>query len=119
MANLNVWTGTGNLVTDPETRTLSTGKTVTNFRIGVSTGFGERKSTLFLNVEAWEKLGAFVQQYAHKGSIVAVTGELHCREYTNNNGEKKQSWEIKAREVEAIRTNSAVNKEHTSGGIDF
>src|ERR1700687_3569997 len=97
--NMNVWTGTGHLLRDPETKTIPSGKTVTSFAIGVSCGYGQNKSSLFLNVTAWEKLGTFVQDYAKKGSQVAVSGELHCREYENKNGEKKQSWEIKAREV--------------------
>ncbi len=102
MASLNVWTGTGHLTRDPETRATNSGKSVTSFGIGVSCGYGENKSSLFLTVVAWEKLGAFVQQYASKGSQVAVTGELHCRTYTNKDGAEKQVWEIKAREVEVL-----------------
>lgn len=130
MASLNVWTGTGHLTRDPETKVIASGKSITSFGIGVSCGYGERKSSLFLNVEAWEKLGAFVQQYASKGSQVAVTGELHCRTYTNKDGVEKQVWEIKAREVEVLtksngsgRTSAADSKVaatyNESGEINF
>jgi single-strand DNA-binding protein len=104
-SSLNVWSGTGNLVRDPETKQTPNGKSVTTFGIGVNNGYGQNKSTMFLNVTAWEKLGSIVQQYATKGSHVAVTGSLSCRTYTNKAGVEKQVWEINAREVELLSSN--------------
>src|ERR1700691_3756512 len=101
-SSLNVWSGTGRLTRDPETKETPTGKSVTSFGIGVNNGYGTNKSTMFLNVTAWEKLGSIVQQYATKGSHVAVTGSLSCRTYTNKAGVEKQVWEINAREVELL-----------------
>jgi len=117
--SMNVWTGTGNLVRDPETRQTSTGKSITGFSIAVSVGFGASKSTMYLKVSAWEKLGNFVQQYAHKGSSVAVTGPLSCNTYTDKNGVEKQSWEINARDVELLSKKSEISSEHTTGEIEF
>jgi single-strand DNA-binding protein len=103
-SSLNVWSGTGHLTRDPETKTTPNGKSVTTFGIGVNNGYGDKKSTMFLTITAWEKLGGIVQQYATKGAHVAVTGSLSCRTYTNNAGVEKQVWEINARDVELLQS---------------
>jgi single-strand DNA-binding protein len=128
-SSLNVWSGTGNLTRDPETKQTPSGKSVTTFGIGVNNGYGDKKSTMFLTITAWEKLGSIVQQYASKGAKVAVTGSLSCRTYTNKAGEEKQVWEINAREVEllsskgetrAVATNQAPAATYNeSGEINF
>jgi len=118
-SSLNVWSGTGHLTRDPETKQTPSGKSVTTFGIGVNNGYGDKKSTMFLTITAWEKLGGIIQQYATKGSHVAVTGSLSCRTYTNNAGVEKQVWEINAREVELLSSRTAISKEHTTGEPDF
>lgn len=104
-ANLNCWCGTGNLTRDPESRSLSSGKSVCSFSIAVNSGYGDKKKVMFLKITAWDKLGEFVNQYAKKGNTVAVTGPLECRKYMNSNGEEKESWEVTAREVQLIGGN--------------
>ena len=68
----------GNLTRDPETRQAGQGTTL-NFSIAVTTGWGERKSTMFISCSAYgkEKLA----QYLHKGAHVTVSGELSQTEY--------------------------------------
>ena len=54
----------GNLVRDPETRTVQKGDTdgkVCNFTITASYGYGEFKHTEFVRVAAWNGLGKTCQ----------------------------------------------------------
>lgn len=99
---MNLYVATGNLTRDPEVRYTATGKTVTSFRIAINDGRGENRTTLFLNVEAWEKLGETVGEYCRKGSKVAVTGSLQPDEYTDRNKVEHKGVKISARNVEFL-----------------
>ena len=76
MNNVNL---IGRLTKDPVSRKTQTGKSVATFTLAVN---GYRKDdTDFINCVAWEKTGEIVQQYAHKGSQIGVTGALKTRTY--------------------------------------
>jgi single-strand DNA-binding protein len=56
----------GRLTRDPETRTTTTGKTVTSFSLAVDRQTQDDQADFF-DVTAWEKTGELVQQYLTKG----------------------------------------------------
>jgi single-strand DNA-binding protein len=100
--NTNLCTFTGTITRDPETRATATGKSITKFSIAINKGRKGNETTVFLNIDAWEKLGGIVGQYAKKGDKILVTGELTHRKYTNNNGEEKDAWGLTASQVELL-----------------
>ena len=53
----------GRLTRDPEIRTTSSGKQVTQFTVAVENGYGENKQTAFINCVAWNKQAEFVEKY--------------------------------------------------------
>jgi single-strand DNA-binding protein len=85
---------TGHLGADPAQRTVA-GKTITEFNLANSTGYGDRKTTNWFRVTVWhESTATYVQNYAQKGSYVVVQGELTLREYTDKQGATRLSAEI-------------------------
>jgi len=85
---------TGHLGADPATRQVA-GKTITEFNLANTTGYGDRKTTNWFRVTVWhESTATYVQNYAQKGSYVVVQGELTLREYTDKNGAARLSAEI-------------------------
>jgi single-strand DNA-binding protein len=84
----------GRLGRDPETRYTSGGKAVTNFSIAVDYGFGDKKTTSWIPVVAWEKTAELAQQYLGKGSQVAVTGRLQERSWQDKEGNKRTVLEV-------------------------
>lgn len=99
---LNCVTLMGRLVADPELRTTTTGKSVVSFRIAVDRSFakqGEQRQTDYINIVAWESTANFVSRYFQKGSMIAIQGQLQSRNYEDNNGAKRTSYEVLAREV--------------------
>lgn len=71
---------TGRLGKDAEVKTLEGGKKVMNYSVAVEIGYGENKSTLWVDCAQWsEKTG--VAEYLKKGTQVAVTGEPGIRKW--------------------------------------
>lgn len=88
---LNKWMGIGYLGNPPdEIRTVGNkGTSVTRFSLAVSTGWGDRKSTLWMDVTCWGKLAETACNMLQKGSLVYVEGELVEESWDDKNGEKR------------------------------
>jgi single-strand DNA-binding protein len=91
----------GRLGKDPETRKTTTGKSVTNFTLATDSGYGEKKTTQWHNVVAWDKTADLVQNYLKKGSKVFLEGEVTYGSYEKN-GQTVYKTEIVARSVEFL-----------------
>ena len=76
---LNKWIGIGRLTKDPELRYTNSGKAVCNFTLAAESGFGNKQSTEFIDMVAWQKTAENVAKYLGKGSTVYVEGKLEIR----------------------------------------
>ena len=88
----------GRLVREPELRRTNSGKPVTSFTLACDRDFknsqtGE-KEVDFLDCVAWNSTAEIVEKYFHKGQMVAATGRLQIRQYTDKNGQKRRQAEI-------------------------
>lgn len=103
----------GNLTRDPELTETPNGVSVCKFDIAVNrnytNGDGERQ-TDFFHITAWRGLGESVARYCAKGSKVAVTGSVQMRQWEDNKGNKRDTVDIIAQEVEFL-TQFSKNKE--------
>lgn len=103
MATVNLVLASGNLTRDPEMRYTPSGKAVTSFSIAVNEGSGERRTTEFLDCEAWEKLAETVAEYCRKGRKVLVTGSYTTQKWDDKTThQKRQKVVIKCRNVEFL-----------------
>ena len=80
----------GRLTRDPETRTTTSGKTVTSFSVAVDRQ-GQDDQADFFEVTAWEKTGELVQQYLSKGRRVLIQGRLRQESWDDKETGKKRS----------------------------
>jgi single-strand DNA-binding protein len=92
----------GNLGKDPETKYTQSGKAVCTFSVGVSSGWGDKKRTDWINVVVWDKRAETCSQHLHKGSKVLVEGRIQTRSYDANDGSKRYVTEVVANEVEFL-----------------
>ena len=102
----------GNLVRDPETRTVQKGETdgkVCNFTVAASYGYGEFKHTEFVRVAAWNGLSKTCQAYLRKGSKVWISGTPTVNTYINNDGEATGNMELRLDEIEFLSSKPADN----------
>ncbi len=84
----------GHVGRDPETRYSTDGKAVSNFSVAYSYRTKGEKATTWFRVAAFDKTADVVSQYVKKGTPVLVSGEMRSREYTDKDGNKRESWEI-------------------------
>jgi single-strand DNA-binding protein len=106
--NLNRVCLTGNLTRDPELRSTNSGTSVCSLRVAVNTRrkdattgeWGEKPN--YFDVTVWGAQAENCAQYLSKGRPIAVDGRLEWREYTDNQGNKRQAVDIIADSVQFL-----------------
>lgn len=100
MSDLNVCTVMGRLTDDATSRVVGAkGLTLVEFTIANNTGSGQYAHTSYFKVNIWGKLGETIKQYLTKGKQVAVSGMLENRQWQDNQGNTRDSWQLTANEV--------------------
>lgn len=97
---MNKISATGRLAADAETRFTPGGDAVASFRVASDVGFGDKKTTNWFVCQLWGKRGEGLAPYLVKGQQVTVFGTLTLREYTNKEGTKQVSPDIRVDEIE-------------------
>ena len=92
----------GRLTRDPEVRHTTSGLPVASFSLAVDRDFaqkGAEKQTDFINIVAWRSTAEFVGKYFVKGQLVAVSGRLQMRDWTDKEGGRRTTAEVVADNV--------------------
>ena len=105
---------TGNLAKDVEVRYTQSGKAVTRMTVAVNQGYGDKKTTDFFNLVAWDKTAEHCGKYLSKGSKVLVEGTLKNNNYEDKNGVKRYDVEVIVGSIEFIGS----KKKAASTGYD-
>ena len=99
---LNTAAIVGRLGKDPELRTTQSGKSVTSFSLAVQrprkNQNGEYESD-WLDVQAWGTTAEFICKYFQQGQLMAVSGRIQTRVYTDRDGKARKGVEIVAQDV--------------------
>ena len=83
---MNVWTFSGRVGADAELRTTQSGEKVLSFRVANDIGFGDRKTTQWVDCSYWGKRAEAVSSYVRKGDKITVSGELKLEEFQRRDG---------------------------------
>ena len=67
---------------------------VCSFRIAWSETYKETETKLFLSCTAWRGTGELVSKFFRKGQEILVEGRLATREWTDPEGNKRQTVEL-------------------------
>lgn len=117
---MNIWIGEGRLVRDPELKVVGGGTEICNITVAVNRRKdknGEQKAD-FIDCTAFEKTGAFIAKYFHKGDGVAIRGRVQADKYQGKDGQTRTKWGIWIDDVDfpvgkkggsAEQTNSAAS----------
>lgn len=107
MASVNKVILIGNLGRDPEVRHTANGTAVANFTMATTERWsdpsGERKErTEWHRIVVWAKQAEIAAEYLRKGSPVYVEGSLQTREWTDREGQKRYTTEIRAQRFQML-----------------
>ena len=91
----------GRMTADPELRRTGDGTPVCTFSLAVRRPRTKDVSD-FVDFVAWRQSAEYLSQYGHKGDLVAVSGPLQSRKWTDKNGNNRINWEVQADTVELV-----------------
>jgi len=95
----------GRLGRDPELKYTASGTPFCRFSMATDDswtdkGSGERtERTEWHNIVVWDKLAEICNNYLTKGRIVYIEGRLQTREWDDQEGNKRKTTEIRARDM--------------------
>ena len=88
----------GTLTRDAEVKFLPNGDPIANFSIADNQG-GRDKQAIFWNCGLYGKRAESLSQYLTKGQAVTVTGSVSEREWTDKEGNKRKSMDVRVNDV--------------------
>ena len=94
---MNVITVAGTLGKDSELKQLNSGDYICNFSVADS--MGRDKGTIWWNCTLFGKRAESLSQYLVKGQAVTVTGTVTEREWTDKDGNKRKSMDVRVNDV--------------------
>lgn len=95
---------TGRVVNELDLKTLANGTNLANVTIAVDRDYKDAKGEKisdFFDVTVWRQQAEFITQYANKGDLIGVTGQIQKRNYEKD-GQKVWVTEIVAKEVQIL-----------------
>ena len=103
----------GRLVADPELRHTQSNIPVASFRIACDrdrkNDDGEREAD-FIDCVAWRGVAETVAQYFAKGRLIALTGRLQIRKWTDRDGNNRSNAEIRVSNAYFVDNKRATDK---------
>lgn len=110
----------GRLTADPELRRTPEGTAVCSYSLAVKRPM-VKDTTDFIDFVSWRQSAEYLAQYAHKGDIVAATGTLQPRAWTDKDGNKRKAFEVVTTGVELVsaKKDSQVNNQPTHNQNGF
>lgn len=107
----------GRLTHDPELRYTNSNKAVVNSTMAVNRISNDE--TDFINFQIWNKSAENISKYCHKGSLIAIRGELRTEKYEDKNGNKRINVFVLANSVTFLDSKKEEKKEENDVYSDY
>ena len=91
----------GRLCADIELRRTQDGTAVCSYSLAVKRPM-VKDVTDFIECCSWRQSAEYLHQYAHKGDVVAVSGSMQSRKWTDKEGKQRTAWEVVTQSVELL-----------------
>ena len=100
--SINQWTFSGRVGADAELRTTNSGEKVLSFRVANDVGFGDRKTTQWVDCSLWGKRAEAAAHHGFfkKGEKVIVIGELKLEEFQRKDGTSGSKLSVRVSEFD-------------------
>ena len=92
----------GRIVNEPELKFTKNQKPFTSIRVAVDGGYADQsgqRQTYFFDVIAWDGTAQFIATWFAKGQMIAISGKLTTRSWTDKFEQKRVNVEIVAHNV--------------------
>lgn len=113
---MNKVTLIGRLTAEPQLKLTNNGQKVCRFSLAVNRQFknveGERKAD-FINCMAWQQRADLINNYVHKGDLIAIEGRIQVSSYIATDGTKRYSTDVIVEQIEFLSSKKAEPKQPT------
>ena len=111
----------GRLGKDPELKYTPSGAPVAKFSLATDESFkdktGEKQEhTEWHNIVAWNKLAEICGEYLTKGKLIYIEGSIRSRQWQDQSGNKRTSYEIIANQMQMLGSRS--DSERAGGAMN-
>jgi len=103
---MNNLSATGGIGKDAELRYTPSGDAICSFSFALSSGFGDKKVTTWLNCNVWGSRAETLAPMLLKGTTVGIVGELTNRPYKAKDGTEKFSLEVRVSDLTLLKSKS-------------
>ena len=123
---MNVLNAIGNVGKDAEVRFTGNGDAIASFSFALTSGYGDKQITTWLNCNLWGKRAETLAPMLLKGTKIGITGELTNRPYKAKDGTEKTSLEVRINDVtllgkkdgESVSQQPKTSKANEPSGFD-
>lgn len=102
----------GNLTKSPELKYIPSGTAIAKCSIAYTDGFGDKKTSHFMDIELWGKTAEAFNQYCHKGSKIMVVGFPKFEQWTANDGSTRSRHRLRVETMKMLDSKGA-SENHT------
>ena len=110
MTDINTFTFTGRLTSDPELQVTSKGTKMLKFSVANNTGYGDHEHANFFSCSVFGSYAESLSRFMEKGCEVTVNGEVNITSKQNNDGTTTRYTNINAKEVKVSKRASASSR---------
>jgi single-strand DNA-binding protein len=96
---MNIFTFSGHIGRDAETRYTQQGKVVCSFSVPATSGWGDNKITTWVKCSLWGQRAESLSPYLLKGVKVVVSGEFAEKKFTKQDQSEGHSLELNVESV--------------------
>ena len=110
----------GRLGKDPDVKDTPSGSPVARFTLATDESFKDRsgeqqRRTEWHTIVAWNKLAEICGEYLTKGKQVYIEGSIRSRQWEDQSGNKRTSFEIVARDMRMLGSKADSERMAASG----
>jgi single-strand DNA-binding protein len=107
MSGVNKVILVGNVGRDPQTKTIPSGKQVSEFSVATSDRMKDgTDKTEWHNIVAWDRLADLASKYITKGKQIYVEGKIQTQQWADKDGNKRSRVEILANSIQLLSAKS-------------
>lgn len=109
---MNIWTFSGRCGADGELRKTQSGESVLSFRVANDIGFGDRRTSQWVDCSLWGKRAESIAKYVKKGDKITVSGELKLEDFTRRDGTPGSKLAVRVNDLD-LASRQGEGEEHT------
>ena len=92
--SLSITTIVGRVGTEPDMHTFQSGARKCTLRVAVNRTMKGEDHTDWYTCIFWNKSAEICEQFVRKGQLLSLVGQMQQRQFTDNNGVRKELWEL-------------------------